>query len=211
MRSTEYLRKKCPRLGRSPTGFVLAAIGLTSPPAAFFACRAVFSHGSQLIAAATAAVFLLTLLVSCLVLLDHRHFVSIHPYFGKPPAGERPVSSGACLLSGRALAQNLEPLDTLAEELCVSPISAFGFADDFFGEQVTWHPPEQGLKTVSALLDSLAEQPDRVPDSQSVTKDLKKIADALENARKRNIRFSLVVRATNATNPMEWEQRQGTA
>lgn len=181
-------------------------------PAAFLGHLAIFSGGSVLAAACAGAVFLVTLILLFLVLLDRRHFVCIHPYFEKPVAsGERPVASGAAFRGGEALARNLEPLDALADEVGIAPLSAFGFEDDFFGEQLTWHAPEEGLKTVLALLDSLKEQPGRVCDLKGVTNDLKKIASALEDARKRSIRFCFLVRVSSATNSMEWEHRKGTA
>lgn len=213
MRSSEYeyLKKKCPRLGRSPLGSVLVAIGVTGAPAALLGYLAVFSDGPVLAAACAGAVFLFTLLVLSLNLITPDR-VRIHPYFEKPVSSvQRPVSTGAAFLSGEALAKELEPLDALASNVGVAPLSAFGFEDDFFGEEPRWYTPEEGLKTVLALLDSLNGQPDGVGDVKGVTKDLKKIADALEDARKRAMRFCFLVRACDATNAMEWEQRKGTA
>lgn len=213
MRSSEYeyLKKKCPRLGGRPLGCVFVAIAATGAPAALLGYYAVFSEGPVLAAACAGAVFVFTLFVLCLNLIAPDR-VRIHPYFEKPvSSAQGSVSTGAAFLSGATLAEELEPLDALAGNVGVAPLSAFGFEDDFFGEEPKWHAPEEGLKTVLALLDSLNGQPDSVCDVKGVTKDLKKIADALEDARKRAIRFCLLVRACDATNAMEWEQRKGTA
>ena len=213
MRSSEYeyLKKKCPRLGRSPFRGVLVAITATGAPAALLGYYAVFSEGPVLAAACAGAVFVYMLFVLCLKLIAPDQ-IQIHPYFEKPvSSAQGRVSTGAAFLSGETLAKELESLDALAANVGVAPLSAFGFEDDFFGEEPRWRAPEEGLKTVLALLDSLDGQPDSVCDVEGVAKDLKKIAAALEDARKRGVRFCLLVRSCDTTNAMEWEQRKGTA
>lgn len=210
MQPSEYLKKKCPRLARKSKGCALTII-LMGATTAVLGYLAVFSNGPVLAAASAGAVLLFVLLVLCLNLITPDR-VRVHPYFEKPvSSAEKPVCSGAAFLSGETIAKELESLDALAGKMGVAPLSAFGFEDDFFGEEPKWHAPEEGLKTVSMLLECVKDQPSGVCDVGGVTKDLKKIANALEDARKRKIRFCFLVRACDATNPMEWEQRNGTA
>lgn len=205
MRTNKYLRSKCPRLRRRPLGCTVAVLALIVAPCVLCSYLTFFTEDSTFLAACLGAVFLLALWGLLVTLLDYRHFVHIHPYF------EKPVSAGGAFLSGEAVAKNLESLDALADELSVTPLSEYGFADDFFGEQLTWYEPEAGLRTITTLLGVLEQQGERFDDAALVAKDLRKIADALRNAIRLNVRFCLLVRACNATNAMEWEQRIGTA
>jgi len=212
VRSNAYLQEKCPRLKGGSVGCLLLATAVPAAPAAILGYLAVFSNGPVLAAAVAGALLLCALLWGLLALLDHRRFVHIYTYFEKPASGDqRRVSRATAFLGGEALARNLETLDMLAREAGVTPISGFGFADDFYGEELTWHAPEEGLTTVLTLLERVAEQPSRVDDAEAVTKDLKRVAGALEDARVFPTRFCFLVRTCNATNALEWERRKGTA
>ncbi len=77
------------------------------------------------------------------------------PYF------ERPVGGIDTFCHGQSLLRNLADLERLAEEIGVSPLSAFGWHDDMRGETVVWHDPAVGLKTVKALLTHLGGEDSR--------------------------------------------------
>ncbi len=165
----------------------------------------VYRQGPVVPGAIATAVFLVVILIAFLNLLDYYRNVRIIPYF------ERPVGGIDTFLGGEALVRQIQPLDDLAAEIGVTPLSDFGFADDLDGEAMTWHAAEHGLRSVQALLDALESQPDRVGQAQATISDLRKIADALGKARDGEIRFALLIRHGNGTSLSEWERRKGSA
>ena len=56
---------------------------------------------------------------------------------------------------GRDLYREIATLDQLAGTLGVTPLSAFGFAYDYYEQDVQWHPASEGLRTVEALRQGL--------------------------------------------------------
>ncbi|MBS0262283.1 MAG: hypothetical protein JSS02_10065 [Planctomycetes bacterium] len=129
---------------------------------------------------------------------------SIVPYFQSEIGG---IESFA---SGYAVARACQSLDALAAELGLLPLSAFGFNDDWAGEQLVWHAPAEGLATCQGLLAALADRPGALPGQERVIRELRRIAAALQKAHEKKIPFCLLLRVGDGTNAMEWEQRQGT-
>jgi hypothetical protein len=113
--------------------------------------------------------------------------------------------------SGQTLARNCRQLDQLAGEMHLLPLSAFGFNDDRLGEQVAWHDPQQGLETVTGLLQKIRSQPETVADAEALVAELEKIATALQKAEERGISFCFILREgmDRAIVPMEMDLRQG--
>ena len=132
------------------------------------------------------------------------HHVRVYPYF------ESRVGDIHTYAEGYFLAQHLLDLDELAEAQGVTPLSTFGWNDDFQGETLIWHPSAAGLKTANALLARLEEEELARGDIAGIVGDLKRIAHALDRADRSGIRFCLLLQHGDATNAMEHEQRKGT-
>jgi hypothetical protein len=92
---------------------------------------------------------------------------------------------------GRALYRESAALDRLAESLGVKPLSAFGFADDYYEQEVFWHPASEGLRTIEALLQRLGSLPVSAPD---VDQDLQVLGSVVRMAADRGVDFNLVLR-----------------
>jgi hypothetical protein len=109
----------------------------------------------------------------------------IVPYFAREiePYGG---ASSAAFARGRGLYQAIGDLDELARAAGVTPLSAFGFADDYYDQQVSWHGAEDGIRTVAAL------QP-RSPGAEAAV-DLAALAAVLGVAAARGVDFCLVLR-----------------
>jgi hypothetical protein len=132
-------------------------------------------------------------------------FASVCPYF------ERRVGNIDTFGRGGALARRHRELDALAGRLGVAPLSHFGFADDLEGETLVWHDPTDGLATVDALLAALRADVSLRRGQPRVVADLVRVADALEKARLKGIRFCLLYRPGGGTSGQEWDVRKGTA
>ncbi len=125
------------------------------------------------------------------------------PYF------QRRVGGIDTFLAGRSLARTLAQLDTVASDLRVSPLSSFGFNDDLRNEPLRWHPPQEGLGTVTTLLHHLTEHPAAA--AEPIVEDLRKWQSALEKAVAADIPFCVLLLHGNTTSGHEWDVRKGSA
>ena len=92
---------------------------------------------------------------------------------------------------GRALYRESAALDRLAESLGVKPLSAFGFADDYYEQEIRWHPASEGLATIEPLQRGLATL---TVTSRGVAEDLQALASVVRTAAGQRVDFSLVLR-----------------
>lgn len=158
------------------------------------------------VAAAAIALFLLFGVLGGLGgVYDTWRYVRIIPYFRSQ------VGDTDTFLAGEALAQFCSQLDAAAIAAGVLRLSAFGFNDDLFGEPLTWHRADDGLKTVTALRNALTTEKLTLPCTDSVLEDLRKLEHALSRAAEQDIPFCLLLRHGNTTSGHEWSVRQGTA
>ncbi len=112
---------------------------------------------------------------------------------------------------GEAIAKHCQELDAMSLELGVSPLSTFGFNDDFYGEELVWHPADKGLATVTRLIQALrASDPLKLSDQDQVISELVAIENALRKASEQSVMFCLLLRTSGVTNAIEWEQRKGS-
>jgi hypothetical protein len=114
----------------------------------------------------------------------------IVPYFARA-LGEYGGKTMTAFVRGRALYREIVALEQLAGTLGVKPLSAFGFAYDYYQQEVRWHAASEGLRTVEALRQSLGVNLLAAPD---VTQDLEALASILRAAADQNVEFSLVLR-----------------
>lgn len=132
----------------------------------------------------------------------------IVPYFARelqPHGG----SSCRAFLGGRGLYTRIVALDELAGSLGVTPLSAFGFEDDFFDQEIRWHPAPEGLRSVEALRQGLDA---RLLAANGVAADLEAQAVALRIAAEQDVAFSLILRLQAKDSlqaVMSMEMRQG--
>lgn len=129
-------------------------------------------------------------------------WVSVHPYF------ERRVGGISTFASGYAVARHLPWLDKAADARRVPRLSSFGWNDDWRGEELAWHTPESGREVIGCLLEAL---PERFAPGHVLYEELGAMGQALEAAEAKQIRWCLLLRHANATNGLEWEQREGSA
>jgi hypothetical protein len=111
---------------------------------------------------------------------------------------------------GQAIARSCQALDELAMQLSLCPLSSFGFNDDFAGEELTWHAPEEGLATITGLLTALRNGAHCSGNQAAMIEELAAIEHALRIACERGIPFCLLLYTAGCTNSMEWEQRKGS-
>ena len=90
---------------------------------------------------------------------------------------------------GRALYLEIDTLEKLAAASSVTPLSTFGFADDYYGQQVQWHGADEGLRTVAALRQGFASQAE-----SELAHDLAALEGALRIAAEQGVEFCLVLR-----------------
>ena len=113
----------------------------------------------------------------------------IVPYFTKE-VGRLHGPTMTAFRRGRALYLNAVALERIAASAGVKPLSAFGFADDYYEQEVRWHSVAEGLATVGALRQGLAEE---LQDTE-VVEDLEALAAVLGAAAAQGADFSLVLR-----------------
>lgn len=126
---------------------------------------------------------------------ENRSSALIAPYFEKrlledPALPGRPDTDP--FKRGKALAKQCRQLDGLAVSRQVYALSHFGFADDFEGEEVTWHGAGDGIRSMAGLLGGLDGS--ALAFAGEVKEDLQSIAGALQRAQKQEVRFCLILR-----------------
>jgi hypothetical protein len=135
--------------------------------------------------------------------------VALLPYFKK--GGEKIEAD--TFLHGKALARYCVPLDTLAQQAGIEPLSAFGFTDDLAGQKVVWHDAARGLVTVTGLIELLQETPTLLPTTaqevQNILNDLDRVEDSLRSAVAHQVLFCFVLRHGNCASGHEMDVRQG--
>ena len=114
----------------------------------------------------------------------------IVPYF-KQELGPYGGSTMAAFFRGRAVYREILALEDLATCLGVAPLSAFGFSHDLYEQEVRWHAPSDGLRTVEALRQGAGTQSSAPP---ALIQDLEALTTILRVAAERNVQFSLVLR-----------------
>ena len=114
----------------------------------------------------------------------------IVPYFTRQ-LEEYGGDTMAAFRRGRALYREIVALERLAQALGVKPLSEFGFAYDFYEQEVHWHPAADGLHTIDALRHGLDRRPNAAPD---LIADLDALAQVVRTAVERGVDFSLVLR-----------------
>lgn len=108
---------------------------------------------------------------------------------------------------GIELASKCYRLDEVAAEVGVPPLSAYGFQDDYDGDEIIWHDPREALRTIDALTKAIRQQADMA----AVVGELARLRAYLHLASQKGIRFCLLVRAgrDNMISPLEMDRRQG--
>jgi hypothetical protein len=131
----------------------------------------------------------------------------IVPYFARQ-LGEYRGSTMVAFARGRALFLAIDALDQLAMTLGVKPLSTFGFAYDYFEQEVHWHAAADGVKTAEALRDGLTAPLLALPE---VKQDLAALASVLRVAADQGVDFSMVLRlfASDGGQALSMEARQG--
>jgi hypothetical protein len=90
---------------------------------------------------------------------------------------------------GHALHREIDALDALAKSLGVTPLSRFGFSDDYHGQPVVWHAAGEAVRTLAALRQGFSAS-----STADVVADLEALASVLEIADARGVEFRLVLR-----------------
>jgi hypothetical protein len=116
--------------------------------------------------------------------------------------------TSAAFPRGRGLYREIVTLEALADTLGVTPLSTFGFTDDYYGQEVRWHPASEGVKTAGALRESLDA---RLLADRDVTRDLEALGSVLAIAAGQGVDFALTLRLQKDSLQVvsSWEQRQG--
>lgn len=114
-------------------------------------------------------------------------------------------------VNGHALARNEDALERLAEKLSVQPLLEFFSADrnsmallldQGAGDpewtthlpQPQWYPPDEGLRTVRALLDFLTISPAALgSETEFVVRELREYETVLRKTSSRQLRWHLAV------------------
>jgi hypothetical protein len=168
-------------------GFGLSGMGL-------LAARALARGGAGLSAGKLAFLWFgfvwFGLALTALLTLPLRLKPRIVPYFARQ-IQEYGGQSARAFVRGRGLYREIVALEGLADTLGVKPLSAFGFADDYYGQEVRWHPALEGLITVEALRQGLGV---RIPAALDAAHDLEALASVLRVAADKGVAFSLALR-----------------
>ena len=114
----------------------------------------------------------------------------IVPYFTRQ-LGEYGGKTMGAFRRGRELYREIVVLEHLAQTLGVKPLSTFGFAYDYYEQEVSWHSAAEGLRTVEALRQGLDRQPSAAPE---LAADLDALAQVVRTAAECSVDFSLVLR-----------------
>jgi hypothetical protein len=168
-------------------GFGLSSVGL-------MAARALADDGAALPAAKLAFLWFgfvsFGLGLVALLTEPFRLKARIVPYFARQ-IGEYGGKSSRAFVRGCGLYREIVALENLAGTLGVTPLSTFGFADDYYGQEVRWHAASEGVKTVEALRPALGG---RSPAELDAAQDLEALASVLRLAADDGVDFCLALR-----------------
>jgi hypothetical protein len=142
-------------------------------------------------------------------LMPFRPNPRIVPYFARK-LEEYGGKTSIAFARGRGLYREVAALDQLAASLGVRPLTDFGFADDYYEQEVHWHPASEGLRTAETLRKGLGPLLLTAP---GVVSDLEALASVLCAAADRCVDFSLVLRLRRKDSlqvVMARESRQGS-
>jgi hypothetical protein len=114
----------------------------------------------------------------------------IVPYFARE-IGRYPGTTSMAFARGHELYRQSAALDRLARALGVTPLSAFGFGDDLYGQPVRWSAAAEGLRTVTALRGAMAAN---AAAPRGVADDLDALASPLRVAAEHGVEFALLLR-----------------
>lgn len=148
-------------------------------------------------------IILLIFLIGPLDLHHTLHDVFVTPYFESAVGGVR-IN---CI--GKQIARHLEELDELARLRDVTPLSEFGWNDDLKGEVNVWYDALSGVKTVNVLLSYFQGDEFAGGGQPGVVDELKLLAQSLDQAADRGIRFCLLLFCGGGTNEMKEALRKG--
>ncbi len=175
------------------------------------------SRGAGIISGVAAAIGLVLVWHLVRVIVDTaRRSARVVPYFrekdfrGKVDRGVSPECREA-FRSGHGLVSDLPLLDALAREIGVTPLSAFGFDDDLFGDRPKWTELSEGLRTTAALATAVANRDLRDRLSSTTLEDLRNLQAALHRASETQKWFSLIARygADEFISGVEMSKREG--
>lgn len=148
--------------------------------------RRTFGSGVTALVLLAAVIFFLWHLLAA-VRLNATNRPRIVPYFQtKYFEHQASEESWAAFRRGYDIAAHLSQLDDLTRRLGVAPLSSFGFGDDLLHQGPQWSSIEDGLRTLTALIDA----PEAVP----ARSDLATLAAALKKASEHQTSFALLVR-----------------
>lgn len=103
--------------------------------------------------------------------------------------GDYGGANSSAFVRGRVLYLEIDALDKLAEVAGITPLSAFGFADEWYDQTMQWHDADEGLRTVAALRQGLAAQA-----APELMCDLDALEAALRIALEQGVAFCLLLR-----------------
>lgn len=127
------------------------------------------------------------------------------------PCFQQRIGDIDTFLSGQEIAKRCQALDEIASRLGVTPLSAFGFGDGFWGGEPTWHPAENGLVTVVRLLQYVRESDEALfPAKEQLIRELVAVDDALRKAASRGIMFCLHLKTSTGTSLLIEEKQGGS-
>lgn len=160
---------------------------------------AIWWNGPLSLAATSLAVWVFIVTGGVMALYDVRH-AALMLYF------ERDVGEIQSFLAGGEIMRHLIPLDRRCAEIGLPLISTFGFEDDLLGQVVVWHSADEGLRSVTGLLEQISPL-----ENGPLVADLRTWQHALVRASEQQIRFCVLMRFGNSTSGQEWSVRKGTA
>lgn len=116
-------------------------------------------------------------------------------------AGYEPATE----VNGKPIARAIENLDAICDRLRVRSLSSYHSAsleetfdaigepvpDDLPERPIEWSEPNDGLRTVEALIEYVRSHPDDVPSAVAVEKDLERFQTVLQKAREFGTRFRI--------------------
>lgn len=157
---------------------------------------------SFLILGAASILFLWHLLAAIRYLFTDRPRVVA--YFRNRGSRTAPQESSAAFRGGYHLAANLSRLDDRARQFGVAPLSSFGFGDDLLHQVPQWSSIEDGIRTLTTLIDHT--------DDNDTRADLSRLLAVLEKASETQSVFALIARygADEFISGVEMDRRTGT-
>ena len=113
------------------------------------------------------------------------------------------------LTHGENLLKHVNLLDDYLSSENERELSSFGYNHKLRGKSIKWHDPDDALKTLKKLINSLPTDRINSEETEALTSDIKNLYEVLKSAKSSKAKFTLLIRSGESVSLYEVEKGDG--